>query len=105
MEAEFLENDLRISYQRFVLLVAFVRMREFEELNFLELMLTKDSARVLSGGARFGAEAGRPRGDVDGEFSLRDGFVPVQIVELDFRSGSQPEVGVFELEKVGGKFR
>jgi len=84
---------------------SFSPVREFEELDFLELVLAEDCRGVFSGGAGFGAEAGCPGGDTDGGVFFRNGFVPVEIVELDFGSRGEPEVGVFELEKVSGEFR
>src|SRR5437879_9726942 len=80
-------------------------MCELEELNFLKLMLAKNAARIFSGGAGFGTEASRPGGDMDGEFLLGDRFVAVQIVKFDFGSGREPEVSVFQFEKISGKFR
>src|SRR5260370_3106195 len=80
-------------------------MREFEEFDFLELMLAKDAAGVFSCGASFGTEAGGPCSDVDGEFFLRNGFITVQIVEFNFGSGREPEVGVLEFEEISCKFR
>src|SRR6266705_513607 len=105
VQSQFLKYGLRISCKRLVLYVAFLRMSELEKLDFLELMLAEDAAGVLSGGASFGAEASRPRGDVDGEFFFGNGFVAVQIVELDFGSWREPEVGVLYFEKISGKFR
>src|SRR5260370_36464277 len=80
-------------------------MREFEELDLLELMLAEDTARVFSGGAGFGAEASRPGGDEDGKFFFGNGFVAVEIVKLDFGSWREPEVGVLKFEKISGKLR
>jgi len=57
VQAEFFENGFGIAHQSFVLLVAFLRMREFEELDLLELVLAEDTAGVLSSGSGFGAEA------------------------------------------------
>ncbi len=59
-------------------------MSELEELDFLELMLPENAARIFSGGACFGAEAGGPGGDADREFFFGDSFVAVEVVELDF---------------------
>src|SRR5216683_1381035 len=105
VQSQFLKYGFRISCKRLVLLVAFLRMGELEELNFLELMLAENAAGVLSGGASFGAEASGPGGDADGEFFFGDGLVAIEIVELDFRSRREPEVGVLDLEKISGKFR
>ncbi len=80
-------------------------MREFEELDLLELMLAQDTARVFSGGAGFGAEASRPGGDEDGKFFFGNGFVAVEIVKLDFGSWREPEVGVLKFEKISGELR
>src|SRR5713226_9265587 len=80
-------------------------MGELEKLDLLELMLAEDAAGVFSSGTSFGAEAGGPGGDKNGEFFFGNGFVAVQIVELDFGSGREPEVGVLDFEKVGGEFR
>src|SRR2546425_955318 len=79
-------------------------MRELEKLNFLELMLPENAARIFSRGASFGAEAGGPGGEADREFFFRDGLVAIEIVELDFGSGRKPKVSAFQLEKIGGEF-
>src|SRR5467141_51154 len=80
-------------------------MSELEELDLLELMLAEDPAGVFSGGAGFGAEAGRPRGDVDGEFFFGNRFVPIQIVKFHFRSRCKPEIGVLYFEEIGSELR
>src|SRR5713101_8806721 len=41
VQAEFFENRLRVAHERFELVVAFLRMRELEELNLLELVLAE----------------------------------------------------------------
>src|SRR6202171_1205553 len=105
VQAEFLENCFRVAHEGFVLFVAFFRMRELEELDLLELMLAEDAARVFSRGAGLGSEAGRPRGDVDGEFFFGNGLVPVEIVEFDFGCGREPKVGVLDFEQISGEFR
>src|SRR5260370_38323491 len=79
-------------------------MRELEKLNFLELMVPENAARIFSRGASFGAEAGGPGGEADREFFFGDGLVAIEIVELDFGSGRQPKVSAFQLEKIGGEF-
>src|SRR5260370_1406163 len=68
-------------------------------------MLAEDAASIFSSRAGFGAEAGRPGGDTDGEFFFGNGFVAVEIVELDFGSWGEPEVGVLNLGQISGKFR
>src|SRR4029077_12555413 len=94
-----------MSYQRFVLFVAFLWVGELEEFDLLKLMLAEDAARIFSCGAGFGAEASSPGGDVNRKFFFGHGFIAVQIVELDFGRGREPEVGVLNLEKVSRKFR
>src|SRR2546421_11941668 len=86
------------------LFVAFLRMGELEEFDFLKLMLAKNAAGVFSSGSRFGAEAGGPSGDVYGQLFLGNGLVPVQIVELDFGSWREPEDGVLNFEQIIGEF-
>src|ERR1700674_5076102 len=80
-------------------------MGELEELDLLELMLAEDSAGVFSSGAGLGAEAGRPRGDVDGEFFFGNRFVPIEIVKFYFRSRCKPKIGVLYFEEIGGELR
>src|SRR5260370_10491873 len=80
-------------------------MRELEKLDLLKLMLAKNAPGVLTGGAGFGAEASRPRGDADWKFLFGNGFVSVEIVELDFGSWREPEVGVLDFEQISGAFR
>src|SRR5260370_32379734 len=80
-------------------------MRELEKLDLLELMLGEDAAGVFSSGAGFGAEAGGPRGDAEGEFFLGNGFVAVEIMEFNFGSWRKPKVGVLDFEKISGEFR
>src|ERR1700732_5331787 len=87
-----------------MLVVALLRMSELEELDLLKLVLTQDSARVLAGRARFGAEAGGPRGYVDRQFLRGNCFVAIKVVEFHFAGGCQPEIGVLDLEEIGGKF-
>src|SRR5713226_5416577 len=79
-------------------------MRELEELDFLELVLAENAARVFSGGAGFGAEAGGPGGHVNRKLFLGNRFIAVKIVQLDFGRGREPEVGVFYFEEIGGEF-
>src|SRR6266851_9049206 len=105
VQSQFLKYGFRVSCKRLVLFVAFLRMSELEKLDFLELMLAEDAAGVLSGGAGFGAEASRPRGDADWKFLFGNGFVSVEIVELDFGSWREPEVGVQDFEQISGEFR
>src|SRR5882762_7228594 len=105
VQAEFLENRFGVAHEGFVLFVAFFRMRELEKLDLLKLMLAEYAAGVFSGGAGFGAEAGGPGGDADGELFFGNGFVAVQIMEFDFGSGRKPEVGVLDFEEVGSELR
>jgi len=84
-----------------VFLVAFLRMRELEEFDLLKLMLAKNTAGVFSSSAGFGAEAGGPGSDVNGEFFLRNGLVPIQIVQFDFGGGRKPEIAVLYFENFG----
>src|SRR5882762_1456336 len=79
-------------------------MRELEELDFLELVLAENAARVFSGGAGFRAEAGGPGRHVNRQVFLGNRFVAIKIVQLDFRSGREPEVAVFDFEKIGREF-
>src|SRR5882724_8422331 len=104
VQPKFLENGLRVSCERLVLFVTFSRMRELEELDFLELVLAENAARVFSGGAGFGAEAGGPGGHENRQLFLRNRFIAIKIVQLDFGSGREPEVAVFYFEEVGGEF-
>src|SRR5713226_2907125 len=60
VQPEFLENRFGIAYQRFVLLVAFFRMGELEQLDLLKLMLAQDAARVFARRTGFRAEARGP---------------------------------------------
>src|SRR5258707_14642921 len=87
-----------------MLVVALPRMGELEEFDLLKLVLTQDSARILAGRARFGAEAGGPRGYGDRQFLPGNCFVAIEVVELQFDGGRQPEMGVLDLEEIGGKF-
>src|SRR5436190_3961735 len=105
VQAEFLENRFGVAYEGFVLFIAFFRMGELEELDLLELMLAEDAAGVFSSGAGFGAEAGSPGGDVDGEFFFGNGFVTIEIVKFYFRSRGKPEIGVLYFEEIGGELR
>src|SRR5258708_7605381 len=86
-------------------LVALLRMRELEQLDFLELVLAQDSASVLTGRASLRAEASGPSSNVDRQVLLGKGFVAIEVVELHFAGGRQPEIGILDLEKVRGKFR
>src|SRR6266478_1296514 len=104
VQAEFLENRFGVAHEGFVLFVAFFRMRELEKLDLLKLMLAEDAASVFSSGAGFGAEAGGPGSDVDGEFFLGNGLVTVEIVEFDFGSWGEPEVAVLQFEKISSEF-
>ena len=72
--------------QRLVFFVAFLRMRELEELHLLKLVLAQDAARIFSRRASLGAEARRPRGHVNRQFFLGNRFVAVEIVQLRLRS-------------------
>ena len=89
--------------QRFVLLVAGFRARKFEQFHLLKLVLAQNSAGIFSSRPRFGAEAGSPRRDADGKFFLRQSFVTIQIVQFHFAGRRQPEIGIFNLEQIGGK--
>src|SRR6202008_4880936 len=70
MQTQLLQNAFRVAHQRFMLLVAFLRMRELEQFHFLKLVLPEDPAGVFSRGAPFGAEAGSPRSDKNGKLLL-----------------------------------
>src|SRR5260221_1173033 len=87
-----------------MLVVALLRMGELKQLDLLKLVLTQDSARVLAGRARFGAEAGGPRGYVDRQFLRGNCFVAIQVVELYFAGRRQPEIGVLDLDEICGEF-
>src|SRR5262245_31143681 len=65
-KAETLQDLLRTCRHALVLLRRLLRRRDRDELDFGELMLADHAARVLAGGARFGAEARRAGGDSDG---------------------------------------
>src|SRR5258708_34272820 len=105
MQPQLLQNGFCISRQRFVLFVAFLWKREFEELHFLKLMLAENSARIFSRGARFRAEARCPGRNMDGKFVLGNGFVAIKIVQFDFGCRCKPKVGVLDFEEIGGEFR
>src|SRR5882724_8083925 len=79
-------------------------MRELKELDFLELVLAENTARIFSGGAGFRAEASGPGGHVNWQLFLRNRFIAIEIVQLDFGSGREPEVAVFYLEEIGREF-
>src|SRR6266436_5645204 len=104
VQPKFLENGLRVSCERLVLFVAFFRMREREELDFLELVLAENAARVFTGGAGFRAEAGGPGSHENRQLFPGNRFIAIKIVQLDFGSGREPEVGVFYFEEIGGEF-
>src|SRR6266481_4945640 len=104
VQTQFLENGFRVSCERLVFFVTFFRMRELEELDFLELVLAENAARVFSSGAGFGAEAGGPGSRENRQLFLRNRFIAIKIVQLDFGSGREPEVAVFYFEEVGGEF-
>src|SRR5580704_2565153 len=80
-------------------------MGEFEELDLLELMLPQNAARVFAGSTGFRAKASSPGSHMDGQLFLGDGFVAVEIVQFDLRSGRQPEICVLKLEKIRREFR
>src|SRR5262249_55645415 len=67
VEAETLQNRLGIAHERFEFVVAGFGTRELKQLDLLELVLAQDAARVASGGAGFGAEAGGPGAELQGE--------------------------------------
>ena len=87
-----------------MLFITFFRMRELEKLDFLELVLAENATRVFPGGAGFGTEAGGPSGHENGQLFLGNRFIAIKIVQLDLGRGRQPEVGVFDLEEIGGEF-
>jgi len=58
VEPEFLQNRFGIANQGFVLLITFFRVGKFEKLDFLELMLTENAARIFTGGEVLFAKAG-----------------------------------------------
>src|SRR5690242_11618943 len=105
VQTQFLQNGLGVFGQGFVLLVAFFWVSEFEKLDFLELMLAEDAARIFSGRPGFGAEASGPGRDINGQLFLGNGFVTIKIVEFNLGGGCEPEIRAFELEKVGREFR
>ncbi len=104
VQAEFLKNLFGIGDERFELLVTLFRAREFEHFNFLELVLALQAARVFSGRAGFGAKAGRPRAELDGELIGVERFVAIEASELDLGCRRQPKVRAFEVKHVGCKF-
>ena len=64
VQPESLKNGFGVFGQGFVLFVAFLRVRELEQLNFLELVLAEDAPGILSRGPGFRTETSRPRGEV-----------------------------------------
>jgi hypothetical protein len=87
-----------------MLLVTFIRMSKFKQLNLLELMLPENAACVFPGGARFRSETGSPGGEENRKLAFRQSFVAIKIVQLDFRRGREPEVGALYLEEIGSEF-
>src|SRR5262249_11839964 len=83
LQTQLVQNGLAMFGQGFVLFVTFFRVRELEELDFLELMLAEDAAGIFSGGSGFRAEAGCPGGDVNWQLFLGNGFVAIKVVEFD----------------------
>src|SRR5712691_8073035 len=104
METQALQDGFRVAYQRLKFVVARLRPREFEQLNLLELMLPRDAARVLARRAGLRAEASRPGADLDGQRVGIDSLVAVEVVQLNFGGGRQPQVGALEMEHVRCKF-
>ena len=94
MQAELLQNRFRIGYQGFVLLVAFIGMREFEEFHFLKLVLAQDAPRVFPRGAGFGTETCCPGRDVNGKLVFGQCGVAVEVVQFHLRRRRQPEIRV-----------
>ena len=60
-------------------------------------MLADDAARVFARRARFGAEAGRVRGQRDGQPRLVENLVAIEIGDRNLGRGDQPVIVVFEL--------
>jgi len=87
-----------MGHQFLVFFVAFIRMREFEQFDFLELVLPQDAAGVFPGRPGFRPKTGRPCGDIDGQPVFGQRFIPVQVVQLNFTRRCQPEIAVFDFE-------
>lgn len=77
---------------------------EFDEFDLLKLVLADDAADVAAVGAGLGTEAGGVGAEADGEFVGVEGFVAVEVRHGDFGGGGEPEVGVFDFEKIFGEF-
>ena len=62
-----------------------------DKLHLVELVLAQHAARIASGRAGLGAEAGRERGEAEGKLFLgEDGFAD-EIGERNFGGGNEPE--------------
>src|SRR6266478_2250920 len=66
-----------------VLLAALFRGGDGDQLHLGELVQTDHPARVLAGGASFGAEARSEGGETDGQFGLVDDRFADQVGERD----------------------
>src|SRR5690348_6722593 len=86
-----------------MLLVRLLGPRELDQLNFLELVLADDAAHVLAIRTGFAAEAGRVSGDGEREARGVNGLVAIEVGERHFRGGNEPEIVIFDLERIAGK--
>src|SRR5262252_1059570 len=80
-------------------------MRELEKLDLLELVLPQNAAGVFSSCSGFRPETRSPRRYVDRQPVFGQSFITVQIVQLDFARWCEPEIAIFDFEKIGCKFR
>ena len=77
--------------------VGFFGPRELDQLDFLELVLANDAARVFARRASLGAEAGRVGRERDGQARFVENLVAVEIGDGNFGGWDQPVVVVLEL--------
>ena len=101
-QLECFEDLFGVARELLVLGVGLFRAREFDQFDFLKLVLADDAARVLACGSSFGAETGRVGREADGQASFVENLVAIEIGDRHFGGGNQPVVVVFELAARNG---
>ena len=104
MQAQFLEHLFGVGDQQFLLRVTFLRPGEFEHLDFLELVLALQAARVLSCGARLGSKTCRPGAKLHRQDIGVERFLTIDAREFDLGRWREPKVRALEVEHIRRKF-
>ena len=105
VQAEGLQDALGVGGERVEFGEGLLRLHDFHQLHFVELMHADHAARADAGGSGFAAETGRV-GDVTlRQIGGREDFVAVEIRDGDFGGGHEEDVVLAAVVELVAEFR